>query len=48
MARIEGMTMPEAEEWYAALYPERMAALRKGGAPRQVYSLRAQRRKHGR
>ncbi|MGE9986589.1 hypothetical protein [Desulfovibrio sp. SGI.169] len=41
MARIESMTVAEAEEWYAALYPERMAALRKRGAPRQVKSLRA-------
>lgn len=46
MARIEAMTVAEAEEWYAALYPERMAALRKRGAPRQVHSLRAKRRKH--
>ena len=42
------MTVPEAEEWYAALYPERVAALRKRGQPRQVHSLRAMRRKHGR
>ena len=42
------MTVPEAEEWYAAFYPERMAALRKRGQSRQVYSLRAMRRKHGR
>lgn len=48
MARIDAMTVPEAEEWYAALHPERMAALHKRGAPRQVYSLRAMRRKHGR
>ena len=48
MARIDAMSVPEAEEWYAALYPERVAALRKRGQPRQVHSLRAMRRKNGR
>ena len=48
MARIDAMSVPEAEEWYAALYPERVAALRKRGQPRQVHSQRAMRRKNGR
>ncbi|WP_417292035.1 hypothetical protein [Desulfovibrio porci] len=46
MARIAAMTVQEAEDWYAAFYPERMAALRKTGQGKRVHSLRAQRKKH--
>ncbi len=46
MAHIALMTVQEAEGWYAAFYPERMAAMHKAGQGKRVHSLRAQRKKH--
>ena len=46
MDQIALMTVQEAEDWYAAFYPERMAAIRKTGQGKRVHSLRAQRKKH--